>query len=348
MVITNLLGKNANIQLNNIGKHKSKISRKLSSGYRINNASDDAAGLSISLKMKAQISGFLVDEKNINDGNSLFETAEGAMEEISSMLQRIRELAIQSANDTNTDEDRKKLQDEVSQLIEGIDNITENTEFNTIKILQGSYDLVSEEDLSEQTMNKLFNINSQNRWGASLDFSKINSSNKSNLIGKDFHVTCSQNCDQIFSFQFVAGDAMVSEINGDSLNIKVGIENEDFKKGSDIIKAIVEEAQKKEIDRGFDITDGITQIGHANALAQQGSQIIFYSLNGFTSTPPVYSSGMGTVFADELNINIDNPFNLQIGPNAGNLMEAILPSTFLKNLHISNLSVSDRKMLKIP
>lgn len=271
MVITNLLGKNANIQLNNIGKHKSKISRKLSSGYRINNASDDAAGLSISLKMKAQISGFLVDEKNINDGNSLFETAEGAMEEISSMLQRIRELAIQSANDTNTDEDRKKLQDEVSQLIEGIDNITENTEFNTIKILQGSYDLVSEENLSEQTMNKLFNINSQNRWGASLDFSKINSSNKSNLIGKDFHVTCSQNCDQIFSFQFVAGDAMVSEINGDSLNIKVGIENEDFKKGSDIIKAIVEEAEKKEIDRGFNINDGITQIGHANALAQQGS-----------------------------------------------------------------------------
>jgi len=115
-----------------------KSLEKLSSGLRINRAGDDAAGLAISEKMRAQIRGLDMASKNAQDAISLIQTAEGALNETHSILQRMRELAVQAANDTNNDNDRLELQKEVEQLIQEIDRIAKDTEFNTKKLLDGS------------------------------------------------------------------------------------------------------------------------------------------------------------------------------------------------------------------
>ena len=114
-----------------------KAMRKLSSGLRINSAADDAAGLAISDKMKAQIRGLSQAERNIEDGVSLLQVSEGGMNEINSILQRVRELGVQAGNDTNTEEDRFNIQLEVDKLLSEVDNITDTTEFNGIKVLKG-------------------------------------------------------------------------------------------------------------------------------------------------------------------------------------------------------------------
>ncbi|WP_394234943.1 flagellin [Niallia oryzisoli] len=116
----------------------SKNLEKLSSGLRINRAADDAAGLAISEKMRSQITGLKQAERNSLDGISLMQTAEGAMTEVHSMLQRMRELAVQAANDTNTTSDRQAIQLEVDQLNLEIDSIASKTEFNTRRLLDGS------------------------------------------------------------------------------------------------------------------------------------------------------------------------------------------------------------------
>lgn len=116
-----------------------KSLEKLSSGLRINRAADDAAGLAISEKMRAQIRGLNQAIRNAQDGISLIQTAEGALNESHSILQRMRELAVQSANDTNTDADRKQIQDEVSQLIAELDRIANTTEFNTQVLMSGGF-----------------------------------------------------------------------------------------------------------------------------------------------------------------------------------------------------------------
>ena len=112
---------------------------KLSSGLRINKAGDDAAGLAISEKMRGQIRGLDMATKNAQDSISLIQTAEGALNETHSILQRMREMAVQSANDTNTDYDRLELQKEMDQLRQEIDRIQETTEFNTKKLLNGTF-----------------------------------------------------------------------------------------------------------------------------------------------------------------------------------------------------------------
>jgi len=108
---------------------------KLSSGYKINRAGDDAAGLAISEKMRSQIRGLDMAAKNADDGISMIQTGEGALNETHAILQRMRELAVQSASDTNTEADRAELQKENAALIEEIDRIAQNTEFNTQKLL---------------------------------------------------------------------------------------------------------------------------------------------------------------------------------------------------------------------
>jgi len=135
----NISALNTYRQLSANNSSTAKALEKLSSGLRINRAGDDAAGLAISEKMRAQIRGLEMATKNAQDGISLIQTAEGALNEVHSILQRMRELAVQSANDTNNDVDRSELQKEVNQLIDEIDRISKNTEFNTKALLDGSF-----------------------------------------------------------------------------------------------------------------------------------------------------------------------------------------------------------------
>jgi flagellin len=124
--------------LNNATKSLSKNTEKLSSGYRINRAADDAAGLSISEKMRTQIRGLNRASANAQDGISYIQTAEGALNEVHSLLQRSRELSVQAANDTNTDSDRQALQDEIDALSKEVDRISIATQFNTMNVFDSS------------------------------------------------------------------------------------------------------------------------------------------------------------------------------------------------------------------
>lgn len=135
----NMTAFNASRQLGITNSNLAKSTEKLSSGYRVNRAADDAAGLSISEKMRGQIRGLNQASTNAQDGISLIQTAEGALNEIHSVLQRMRELTVQAANDTNVTADRQAIAKEVRALTSEITRIATQTEFNTMKLLSGRF-----------------------------------------------------------------------------------------------------------------------------------------------------------------------------------------------------------------
>ncbi|MFF2178503.1 flagellin Hag [Lysinibacillus sp. NPDC058147] len=176
------LNTHRNLSFNNT--QASKNLEKLSSGYKVNRAGDDAAGLAISEKMRGQIRGLDMATKNAQDSISLIQTAEGALNETHAILQRMRELAVQSSNDTNVTSDRLALQKEVNALSEEITRIATDTEFNTQKLLSGKFtdkvfhigankDQAIKLSINEMTANKLgvskVSISSQTNANAAID-----------------------------------------------------------------------------------------------------------------------------------------------------------------------------------
>ncbi len=135
----NLSAMNTSRQMNSVSSAMSKSTEKLSSGYKINRAGDDAAGLSISEKMRSQIRGLNKAASNAQDGISLVQVAEGALNETHSILQRMNELATQAANDTNTSVDRTAIKAEIDQLTSEIDRIQSTTQFNSMNLLDGTF-----------------------------------------------------------------------------------------------------------------------------------------------------------------------------------------------------------------
>ena len=135
----NLTAMNANRQLGITSGAQAKSSEKLSSGYRINRAGDDAAGLKISEKMRSQIRGLDKASDNAQDGISLIQTAEGALNEAHSILQRMNELAVQGANDTNQSIDRDAINQELEALTDELDRISQTTQFNKQNLLDGNF-----------------------------------------------------------------------------------------------------------------------------------------------------------------------------------------------------------------
>jgi len=135
----NLSAINTNRQMGVVTNALQKSTEKLSSGYKINRAADDAAGLSISEKMRSQIRGLNKASDNAQDGISLIQVAEGALNETHSILQRMNELATQAANDTNTSVDRQSIKDEIKQLNEELDRISSTTQFNKQDLLTGGF-----------------------------------------------------------------------------------------------------------------------------------------------------------------------------------------------------------------
>lgn len=161
----NLSAMNTNRQLGTITAAQAKSTEKLSSGYRINRAGDDAAGLTISEKMRSQIKGLDKAADNAQDGISLLQTAEGALNETHSILQRMNELATQAANGTNTSTDRTAISAEITQLTSEIDRIQSTTQFNTMNLLDGTF------------TGKNLQIGSLNGQSISISISAMNSGN---------------------------------------------------------------------------------------------------------------------------------------------------------------------------
>ncbi|MDE6182171.1 MAG: flagellin [Eubacteriales bacterium] len=138
VINTNVRALTAHRHLGKVGNQQSKSNQRLSSGKKINSAADDAAGLAITEKMKGQIRGLDMAAKNAEDATSLIQTAEGSLTEVSNMLNRMRELTVQAANDTNTVEDRQKIAQEMVQLYDEIDAISKRTEFNGKVLTDGT------------------------------------------------------------------------------------------------------------------------------------------------------------------------------------------------------------------
>lgn len=249
----NLLAMNAQRQFGINTKSTAKSTERLSSGYRINRAADDAAGLAISEKMRRQIRGLTQGVANTQDGISLCQVADGALSEVSDMLHRITELSVKSANGTNTDEDRQYIQDEVDEILAEIDRISETTTFNERPLFQGK-DLVGtgtsmgtkpstngdffklfgsdisktgymEEPLtpdmvddSTSTMSGGVGVNPYVSVHA--DLSKINDFQK--LVGTTFFANCCTNCcPRTFTFTDSTG------ISKDGKNISIGVKKGD-------------------------------------------------------------------------------------------------------------------------
>jgi len=152
----NMQAMNANRQLGFTTESQKKVTEKLSSGYKVNRAADDAAGLTISEKMRSQIRGLTQASSNAQDGVSVVQTAEGALTEVHSMLQRMNELAVKAANGTNTTADRTAIQNEISALTSEISRVAESTQFNTLDLLKGTFNKdiqVGSANRSEQRIN---------------------------------------------------------------------------------------------------------------------------------------------------------------------------------------------------
>ena len=211
----NITAMNANRMLGLTTGSLSKSTEKLSSGYRINRAADDAAGLTISEKMRKQIRGLDQASTNAEDGVSAVQTAEGALNEVHSMLQRMNELAVQAANGTNSESDRSAIQDEIDQLSTEIDRVSETTKFNEIYLLKG--------DKSGATQTNTLAAHDaglNGKLGASVDgkttftADKVEVGGKVTIAGTEYNIVDSsktKDYTSINEYTAAAGDKLVQE-----------------------------------------------------------------------------------------------------------------------------------------
>lgn len=193
-----------------------KSIERLSSGFKINRAKDNASGLAIAKRMNAQLEGISVAGDNANDGVSVIETADGALSEIHDMLQRMNELAVKGANGTWSDADRETIQDEITQLQKGIEQIVDCTEFNGQKILNGSFDLKGYTDMTDVKVDYYSDNVTAKKY--TIDKLTVNLDTEGNIINDD-----TQNADTInraiqLGSEFPP-DCKVSNIDGNVLTI---------------------------------------------------------------------------------------------------------------------------------
>ena len=184
----NMQAANANRMLNVTTSAQSKSTEKLSSGYRINRAADDAAGLTISEKMRKQIKGLDRASTNAQDGVSAVQTAEGALTEVHSMLQRMNELATQSANGTNSTTDRKAIQDEIDQLSTEIDRVSETTKFNEMYLLKGTDGTTGSKTLNAHDAGIAGTLVDNKDGTSTFTVAALNAKDKITIAGKEYTI----------------------------------------------------------------------------------------------------------------------------------------------------------------
>lgn len=212
----NLTAMNSNRMLGVTTSAQAKSTEKLSSGYKINRAADDAAGLSISEKMRKQIRGLTQASSNAQDGISAVQTAEGALNEVQDMLQRMNELAVKAANGTNSEDDRNYIQDEVNQLIKEIDRVSTTTKFNETYLLKG--DDAAKATVADTTVKAGTAGGATTNPTFTIDFTGIKAPTEGksdvtiNIAGKSYSVTVEKGDDAA-----KIGDKIASAINNNKI-----------------------------------------------------------------------------------------------------------------------------------
>ena len=213
----NITAMNANRMLGMTTNSLSKSTEKLSSGYRINRAADDAAGLTISEKMRKQIRGLDQASTNAEDGVSAVQTAEGALTEVHSMLQRMNELAVQASNGTNSQSDRQAIQDEISQLTTEIDRVAETTKFNETYLLKGD-DGTKKLNLKAHDAGLAGTLTDNGDGTATFKMKDLNAGDKVTIGGKEYTIAATKTEAEDL-FKTAQADETVT-IDGTSYTIK--------------------------------------------------------------------------------------------------------------------------------
>lgn len=334
----NLAGMNSNRQLGITTTVMAKSSEKLSSGYRINRAADDAAGLAISEKMRRQIRGLSMGSENVQDGISLLQVADGALVEVHDMLQRLNELAVKASNETLQSSDRSYIQKEVDQIKKEIDHIGATAAFNERLLFDDLYpnglpfkklsDVIKSSAAETGSLKEAYNKNGRYYPAATLDFSAVDSSVISALNGKEFSFTCAQACDEVFKFSF---DTSTTEckIDGSTTrgsgthNYIIGIK--DCSSGVDIVNKMFNFAYNTPLTgttEGINTPNSIA-VSHSNTIERTGDAkfVLWGNVgSGYATADQAknhnFSSGMGQVDCSSFDTSINDVRDLwiQSGP----------------------------------
>ncbi|RUM49580.1 MAG: flagellin [Marinomonas sp.] len=267
-VNTNTSSLNAQNQLMKSGNALDTAYERLSSGLRINSASDDAAGLQISNRLTSQVNGLNQAVRNANDGISLAQTAEGALDETTSMLQRMRTLAIQSANGSNTDEDRVALQEEISQLATEINRVASDTTFGGQNLLDGSYSGTFQVGAdANQTIS--FSMSVANTGGGAAAGFNVSGMNSVGLEATDLSISTAANAQSMISII----DSMIAAV--DSKRAELGAVQNRFSSTISNLSNISENvsAARSRI-RDADFAEETATLTSAQILQQASSSIL--------------------------------------------------------------------------
>mgnify|MGYP001056856967 FL=1 len=362
----NIRAMNADRQLGITEGILGKSAEKLSSGYKVNRAADDAAGLSISEKMRRQIRGLTQASANSEDGISMIQIADGALTEVHDMIDRCLELSVQASNGTNSASDREKIQDEISQIITEIDAIKDKTKFNEIYVLKGIG--VYAPDRIERS---LFPVGSLPDWvdcpsikyeneeggktilwekynghvASSMDFSAFSEQNKQDLYGKGFSTTCCT-CNNFYCVEFTSGKGPQGSVqSGNSFIYRLGID--DIHSASDLVNAVLELTKEVNQDSG-QLTAGNPggHYTHMEVDPNNSGKLWVYDIRGYVTPAPEMDRGLfaaGVMYEMEKLIpgSHEEPqqIALQVGADTGNQMILKMATISSHALGIDNIDV---------
>lgn len=310
IVAHNLSAMNAQRQFNIVARSRRKSMEKLSSGYRINRAADDAAGLSISEKLRRQIRGLDAGAENIQDGISLIQVADGALAEVNDMLHRMTELSVKAANGTNTFEDRKAIQSEINALKTEITRIGKTTSFNEQLIFDDMFgtgegasvtQLVASSAADSGYLTEAIEVNGKWFPSATIDFTNINSQNIYKLNGQGFSFSCSRGCDEVFDFTFYTDGTPSSTSNlVGKVHHKYNLDISNCTSGADIINALyklVDENPPTQNDAdNNNKLQGALNVSHSNYMIKSadGNKLIIYANTKITNDANFSYAGYDT------------------------------------------------------
>ncbi len=324
----NMSAMNANRMLSGVSSAQSKSTEKLSSGYRINRAADDAAGLSISEKMRGQIRGLNQASTNAQDGISLIQTAEGALNESHSILQRMRELSVQAANGTETDDDREAVQNEIEQLQSELTRISNTTEFNTMKLLDGSQSgskvQVSVSKSAESNLKTVDATAQVNKMGAAVAENDGGDSKLSvTVLDKNGNATTTE---VTVSYDKAAG---TFSANGKTLKAVGGGANTKAS-ATQVGDALKEALEATDFGKNYDITNDAGTLSFTAKEKGSTSDAILTSNNGGATTATTKTQNTGTDEYQQIAVGIG------VYDGSGNIEDKIFTVNGEKFLYVTD------------
>ena len=336
---------------------------RLSSGFKINHSKDNPSGLAISNKMRAQIDGLSQASQNASDGSSVLETADGALNEVHSMLQRMRELAVQAANDTNSQSDKKSIQAEIDNFKSEIDRISSTTEFNTKQLLDGSLgarcyaDNVSRIQTTETVKAgpyKFTVTSAATQASVTLGRGKaawadpIGVEGTVDINGASAEIRKDMSAEDVYSALRDAaemGEASISEDGttisskayGSDANIRVTVSSPDLETALGLSATQSGVGTDAKID--MNKTAGESQFSSTSTYQMDGNRVTFTDVGGFKMSM-LLEADLANNTEIDIEVTDIGPMELQIGSNEGQQMTVIINPTDTKNLYIDDMDVT--------